>query len=135
MFLFVWIKSSCNLQYLPDPTEVAHYFLWRQQDATRNSIGMAPRAEYPHDAVDGKSTNAMQEMLWQRGINWNDYPDTCKRGRMIVRRTQSETVIYLHKRTGEEQTAEVERSVWQSEAPPVFSRDRDYLASRIPKPG
>ncbi|MCW3096455.1 MAG: hypothetical protein JWL77_2073 [Chthonomonadaceae bacterium] len=120
---------------IPDVSEVANYFLWRQQDATRNSIGMATRAEYPHEAVDGKSTDAMQEMLWQRGINWNDYPDACKRGRIIVRQTRSETVTYLHKRTGEEQTAEVERNLWQSEAPPVFSRDRDYLAARIPRPG
>jgi tRNA(His) guanylyltransferase len=120
---------------VPDVVEVANYFLWRQQDATRNSISMATRAEYPHEAVDGKSTDAMQEMLWQRGINWNDYPDACKRGRMIVRNTRRETVTFLHKRTGEALTAEVERNLWQSEAPPVFSRDRSYLADHIPKPG
>lgn len=119
---------------IPDAGEVAKYFLWRQQDATRNSIGMAARAEYPHEAVDGQSADAMQEMLWQRGINWNDYSDTCKRGRMIVRNSRRETVAYLHKRTGEAQTADVERNFWQSEAPPVFSRDRAYLAARIPKP-
>ncbi len=120
---------------IPDVVDVANYFLWRQQDATRNSISMATRAEYSHEAVDGKSTDAMQEMLWQRGINWNDYPDGCKRGRMMVRKTQRETVTYLHKRTGEEQTAEADRNFWQSEAPPVFSRDRDYLGTRIPRSG
>jgi tRNA(His) 5'-end guanylyltransferase len=120
---------------IPTAGEVANYFLWRQQDATRNSISMATRAVYSHNAVDGKSTDAMQEMLWQRGINWNDYPDTCKRGRMIVRSKRHETVTYQHKRTGESQTAEVERNIWQMEAPPVFSRDRDYLGTRIPTPG
>lgn len=119
---------------IPDATEVANYFLWRQQDATRNSICMAARAEYPHEAIDGQSTDAMQEMLWRRGINWNDYPDGCKRGRMIVRNTQRETVAYIHKRTGEEQIAEVARNIWQAEAPPVFSRNRAYLATRIPRP-
>jgi len=118
---------------IPNPGEVASYFLWRQQDATRNSISMATRAEYPHEAVVGKSTDAMQEMLWQRGINWNDYPDACRRGRMIVRTKRCETITYRHKRTGEAQTADVERNFWQMEPPPVFSRDRDYLGTRIPR--
>ena len=120
---------------IPNPGEVANYFLWRQQDATRNSISMATRAVYSHNAVDGKSTDAMQEMLWQRGINWNDYPDACKRGRMIVRTKRRETITYLHKHTGEAQAVEVERNIWQMEAPPIFSRYRDYLRARIPRPG
>lgn len=117
---------------IPDAVEVANYFLWRQQDATRNSISMAVRAEYPHEEVDGRSSGVMQEMLWQRGINWNDYPDGCKRGRMIVRTQRREAVTFRHKLTGEEQTTEVTRNVWQVEAPPIFSRDRAYLAALIP---
>ncbi len=72
-------------------------------------------------------------MLWQKGINWNDYPDGCKRGRMVVKKVRRATVEYTHRRTGEVQTVEVERTVRQVEAPPVFTRDRAYLSALIPK--
>jgi tRNA(His) 5'-end guanylyltransferase len=28
----------------------------------------------------------MQEMLWQKGVNWNDYPSFFKRGTFVQRR-------------------------------------------------
>lgn len=70
---------------LSDPVEVANYFLWRQQDATRNSILMAGQAYFSHRELQGKSTGEVQEMLWsQKQVNWNDYPEGFKRGRVIV---------------------------------------------------
>jgi tRNA(His) guanylyltransferase len=120
---------------IPDVTEVENYFIWRQQDATRNSISMAAQAVCPHAELQGKSIDAMQEMLWQRGINWNDYPDRCKRGRMIVKRSSMLERTYTHEVTGETQTIEVERGVWEVEAPPVFTRERAYLAALIPRMG
>ena len=29
----------------------------------------------------------MQDMLWQRGVNWNEYPNFFKRGTFIQKRT------------------------------------------------
>lgn len=61
--------------------EVANYFYWRQIDATRNSIQMAGQANFSHKALQGKSCNEIQEMLFQeRGINWNNYSAFEKRG-------------------------------------------------------
>jgi tRNA(His) 5'-end guanylyltransferase len=118
---------------IPDPVEVENYFLWRQQDATRNSIFMAAQAVYSHAELLGKSTDRMQEMLWQKGSNWNDYPDGCKRGRVVVKKARQGIVEYTHRRTGAVQTAEVERMVWEVEAPPVFTRERTYLSALIPR--
>lgn len=95
---------------IPDRIEVENYFVWRQQDATRNSIQMAASALYSHGELYGKDTSEQQEMCFQKGVNWNDYPDGYKRGRCIVYRDIA----------------------WVLEAPPVFTADREYLRAMIP---
>jgi tRNA(His) guanylyltransferase len=65
--------------------DVTNYFLWRQQDATRNSIQMLARSLASHKECDGLDTNKLQELSWQRGQNWNDLPTSHKRGRCVVR--------------------------------------------------
>lgn len=120
---------------IPDPAEVENYFIWRQQDATRNSISMAAHACFPHDELEGVSSDHLQEMLWSRkGINWNDYPEGCKRGRCVVHEKTVRDAVYIDKRTGEEKVAEgVERYEWIVVAPPVFTKAREWLKARIPK--
>ena len=120
---------------IPDPVEVENYFIWRQQDATRNSIAMAAQAQFSHTQLHGVDSAGMQEMLWkQKGINWNDYPDGCKRGRTVVREVYTADVTYLDKRTQTERVAEnVTRSRWVPTEPPVFTREREWLSSRIPR--
>lgn len=71
--------------FLLPEAEVANYFLWRQQDATRNSIQMLTRSLYSHKQCDRKDTNEMQEMCFQKGHNWNDLPAHLKRGRCAIR--------------------------------------------------
>ena len=65
---------------VPTLEEAANTFLWRELDATKNSISMAARSYYSHKALMGKKAAEMQEMLFQKGVNWNDYPDFFKRG-------------------------------------------------------
>lgn len=71
---------------IPMALEVKNYFLWRQQDAVRNSIQMATRAKYSHEETKNVNTDEMQEMLFQKGVNWNDYAPGLKRGRIIYRK-------------------------------------------------
>jgi len=68
---------------VPTLEEAANTFLWRELDATKNSISMAARCYYSHKALYKKKGAEMQEMLWQKGINWNDYPAFFKRGTFI----------------------------------------------------
>lgn len=71
---------------IPDPVEVANYFLWRQRDAIRNSISMAAQSVFSHRELMCKNTDMMQEMLWtQHRINWSHYPPGAKQGRVITR--------------------------------------------------
>ena len=74
---------------VPSLEEAANAFLWREQDATKNSISMAARSVYAHKELVGKTGPEMQEMLFQKGINWNDYPAWAKRGTFLARRVTS----------------------------------------------
>ena len=64
--------------------EVNNYFLWRQQDATRNSLQMLTGAHYSHKEMHGKNSKAMHDMLFEKEINWNDL-DTWKRRGACIR--------------------------------------------------
>ena len=59
---------------VPTEAEAAACLLWRERDATKNSISMAARAHFSHAASVGKCGSEMQAMLLARGVNWNDYP-------------------------------------------------------------
>ena len=55
--------------------EVCNNILWRQQDATRNSIQMVGHANFSDKQMHGKNTSQIQDMLMlEKGINWNDFP-------------------------------------------------------------
>ncbi len=70
---------------VPTREEAANVFLWRERDATKNSISMAAREFYSHEELLGKSANELQEMIFQKGVNWNDYPAYFKRGVFVQR--------------------------------------------------
>jgi tRNA(His) guanylyltransferase len=74
---------------VPTLEEAANTFLWREVDAVKNSISMAARAYYDHAELHDKSGSEMQELLWRKGINWNDYPSFFKRGTYIRRWKES----------------------------------------------
>lgn len=78
---------DCRVWNVPNLEEAANLLLWRESDATKNSISMAARTVFSHNELLNKHGNEMQEMLWQKGINWNDYPDFFKRGTYFARKT------------------------------------------------
>lgn len=66
--------------------EVCNNILWRQNDATRNSIEMVGHANFSQKQLHKKNCKEIQDMLvLQRGINWNDYPVELKRGSCCIR--------------------------------------------------
>jgi len=66
--------------------EACNYFIWRENDATRNSLQMAARAYYSHEELHGKDTSALHELLFQKGVKWAEYPRFFKRGTYVRRR-------------------------------------------------
>lgn len=66
--------------------EVVNYFLWRQRDATRNSIQSVGQAHFSHKQLHKKSCNEIQDMLWkEKDINWNDLEVYKKRGTCVYK--------------------------------------------------
>jgi len=66
--------------------EVCNYFLWRQNDAVRNSISSAAQSLFSHNELLGIDSNGLQDkMFTERGVNWNDYPTKYRRGFCCVK--------------------------------------------------
>lgn len=72
---------------VPTDWEATNYLIWREMDATRNSVSMAAQSMFSHKELQNKSSSMMQEMMFQtHGVNWNNYPDFFKRGTYLARR-------------------------------------------------
>lgn len=106
--------------------EVCNCLVWRQQDATRNSIEAVGQANFSHSQLHGKSCNMIQEMLWQeKNINWNDFPTDCKRGSACYR-VEREVEMENPRNHGE--TITVSRRQWEIDTEiPIFSQDREFV--------
>lgn len=109
--------------------EVCNYFLWRQQDATRNSIQSVGQAYFSHKELEGKSCNDIQDMLMtQKNINWNDFATTLKRGSCCIK--QKFATVDLSSYCGD--ITSVTRAVWNVDNEiPIFSKDREYIERLI----
>lgn len=106
--------------------EVNNCILWRQQDATRNSVQLAGQAYFSHKQLQNKSCNQIQDMLFlERGINWNDYPVACKRGTCCIKQTMD--VPGAIKRS-----VTVQRKKWVIDKEiPIFSKNPEYINQLI----
>lgn len=72
--------------------EVCNNILWRQNDATRNSIEMVGHANFSQSKLHKKTCNDIQDMLMlERGINWNNFQTHLKRGSCCIRKTSEES--------------------------------------------
>lgn len=63
----------------------AENLVWRESDATRNSLTMAAHAFYPANELHKAGYAQKHEMLFAKGVNWNDYPVFFKRGTYVRR--------------------------------------------------
>ncbi len=99
---------------IPEAIEVENYFIWRQQDCTRNSIQSVAQSLYSQKELHGKGSNILQELIFKKGINWNDYDPKLKRGRFIQKKEN-----------------DLGRSKWVTTECPVFTQEREFLANKI----
>lgn len=105
--------------------EVCNCLIWRQQDATRNSIQSVGQANFSQKQLHGKSCNVIQDMLFtEKGINWNDFPIDCKRGSCCYKRQVEKEIIVP--KTGEKLM--VNRNEWYIDRDvPIFTQNREYI--------
>lgn len=88
--------------------EVVNYFVWRQQDAVRNSIQMVAQSLYSHKQLHRKNCDELQDMIVAAGKNWNDESDYFKRGRMVTRNGIENVPIFTQERSYFDRFLEVE---------------------------
>lgn len=137
---------------LPNDEEVVNCFLWRQNDCTRNSISSVAQSLFSAKQLHKVNTKQMQELIFEKGINWNDYNAKLKRGRFITKQTyindklgkifttdnitqyeifDNDTIkLPIYRYPNLEKTDKV-RTKWESIECPIFSQDREFLLSRI----
>lgn len=109
--------------------EVCNYFIWRQQDATRNSIQSVGQANFIQKELHGKSCSDIQDMLMtQKGINWNDYTTTLKRGSCCIKIDDS---ITEYDEVGNISDY-IQRSKWViDDEIPIFTKYINYVEKLI----
>jgi tRNA(His) guanylyltransferase len=99
---------DCRVWQVPTLDDAADVFVWREDDAVKNSITMAAGVYFTDAELDGKNSSVKQEMLWQKGVNWNGFPSFFKRG------------TYLQRRTHERPLADDERArIPEAHRPPI----------------
>lgn len=118
---------------IPNRIDVINYFVWRQQDASRNSLSMLASTHFSHKELHGKEAAAQHDLLHSKGINWNNEPTAFKRGRVIRRMTEERSVAYTHKVTKEVIRTVKPETTWKvDDEIPVFTQDHSFLDGLVP---
>lgn len=95
--------------------EVCNYFLWRQNDATKNSIAMVSQANFSQKELTNLSGKDMQDKLMlEKNINWGKLPVWQKRGLCVARKNTIKV-------KGERNPLMIDLDI------PIFSKDREYI--------
>lgn len=126
-----------RVSQLPQETDVRDYFRWRHEDAHRNSLsahcywilrkeGLNARAATSE--IEGLSASAKNELLFARGVNFNDLPRWQKRGLTLYRESYQKEA--LNPMTGETVFAERQRIVRDLELP-MGDAFGDYILGHL----
>ena len=79
---------DCRIYQVPTMEWACKQLLWREKDATKNSISMLAQSLFSHKKLQGLNGNQMQDlMMEEKKVNWNDLQPKFKRG-SYVRKTK-----------------------------------------------
>lgn len=99
--------------------EVCNYFIWRQQDAIKNSIQADAQVLYSHKELQGKGSNELLDMIAQKAsVPWQEIPLQYQRGICCIKE--------------EYKIEEETRTHWVIDKEiPLFTRNRKYIEELI----
>lgn len=91
--------------------EVCNYFIWRQQDASRNSVQMLGHWHFSQREMHGlDNTQVQDKLITEKGVNWNDLETWKRRGGCVYKHQVEERSI-----------------AGVDDNPPIFTQDRQYV--------
>jgi len=93
--------------------EVTNYFIWRQQDASRNSVQMLGHHHFSQKEMHGLNNSQVQDKLMlERNVNWNDLDVWMKRGTCVMENPK---------------VLDSSSPVYVDEDIPIFTTQRNYI--------
>ena len=114
--------------------EVVNYFIWRQQDAIKNSISMVAQSLFSHKSLQGLNGPQMIErMKKEKGVIYNEkYTTIERRGSITHRLKPVEQVKIVKMKNQVEKEIKFTRSNWGiDENIPVFKDNKEYIEKFI----
>jgi len=124
---------DCRIYQAPNLHDACVQLLWRENDASKNSISMLAQSLFSHKDLQNLNGSEMQDkMMLEKGINWNDLETKYKRGTYVKRVKTSKPFSkeeleslpaghHAHKNPD----LVIERSVVQEIEYPIFNKIRN----------
>lgn len=94
--------------------DVVNYFIWRQQDAIRNSVSSLAQSKFPHKSLQGKNSIQMKQMLSEINCPWENVSIKNQRGWCVIKKLSEEPEVLI-------------TSVEEDNNIPLFQEQRDYI--------
>jgi tRNA(His) 5'-end guanylyltransferase len=114
---------------IPDPVEVENYFISRQKDAVRNSVAMLAQSYCSPKELHGVSVEKMHDKIHEHDDNWANHPVRFKQGAAISKEMQP-----AYKKQTKVGLIDIpSHREWVYAETPIFTKDREWLSSRIPR--
>lgn len=120
---------DCRVYQVPDLHDATNQLLWRENDASKNSISMLAETFFSPNVLKGLTGSQKQDkMMLEKGVNWNDLPVKYKRGTYIQKRivstpftTEELEALPPQHNARKNPNMTVERRVYQVVDMPIFN--------------
>jgi len=84
---------DCRIFNVPDMMELANCFLWRENDAIKNSISGMALSFFSHKQLQGMNSEEKIAMMAEKGYDfYKDTPESFRRGTFYQRRKYTKVI-------------------------------------------
>ena len=121
---------DCRVYQTPTLHDACVQLLWRENDATKNSVSMLAQSLFSHKDLQNLNGNQLQDkMMVEKGVNWNDLEAKLKRGTYVKRiktakpfsKEELESLPPMHQ-AHKNPDLIIERSIIKEIEYPIFSK-------------
>lgn len=114
---------DCRTWQVPNLYEAALVFLWREKDATRNSLNSLAQSVFSHKQLQNKSAKELHIMLESKDIKWDDLDIGLRRG-FYYSKIYEESELDLSQREDIPEKHRIKKMVMRSK---IIEKKQDIL--------